>query len=358
MAAPGTPPGVGGGSVDRAEMSAAIELSAKTLLAGMFGKMEELMGGQHQKKIIQDAIHEGLEPVQEDLAALTRRMSRLEEKYARQNAAGDGGEDTWYGWHNYGSSSTPAWHRMDDDDVWPDPTPYEATWAERAGGKAAGSNAKASGKSVAKGGKSAAAKTPPSASAKAYANKIRISTFGGERVKIADLKETVLEYLAEQQPAQTIAINGSIFGNSYTVVFGGSAEQGAACALAALKALKIEGGAYRKVHCRSAIDGRPPVQLYFNPDKNASQQASEFHFRVFKRAVHATHGEESWLVDPRDRMLSLAFRPIVQLLPVRGTAGYKVLFHNPAALELFTPEQQATVAAAYRTAADADTSRG
>ncbi len=74
--------------------------------------------------------------------------------------------------------------------------------------------------------------------------------------------------------------------------------------------------------------------------------------------MRATHNDPNYLVDPRDKLLSLAYRPIVQLLPVRGTADYKVLFHNPAASEIFSPEQQATVAAAYRSAVVAETQRG
>ena len=284
------------------------------------------------------------------MCALTRRLSILEEKYARQNAEGDGTEDTWEGWWDYGSSAGAAWHNYDVDN----PTPHEANWAERAA-KAAGGKGKVKGGG--KGKEKAKAKPPPNATAKANPNKIRISTFKGERVKITDLKEAVLAYLAGVN--QTIQVNGSVFGNNYTVVFGGTAEEGAACVQATNKGRKFEGGAgYRKVYCKSAIEGNAPVQLFFNPDKNAVQQAAEYHFRVFKRAVRATHNDESFLVDPRDKMFSLAWRPIVQLLPVRGTGDYKVLFHNPAALEIFSPEQQSTVVAAYRTAIDNDRLHG
>jgi hypothetical protein len=354
MDAPATPLGAGGGTVNRAELNNTIT----TALGSIYARMEELMAPAKRATEIAEAVQTRLAPVQEDLAALHRRMSKLEERFAWQNYAGDGGEASWDGWQDYGhgAASDGAWESYDTDPTWLFPNPREATWAERAA-KVAGGVAKGSGKGKDKGKEKAKAKTLPSATAKPSSNKVRISTFGGERVKIADLKEAVNTYLAGNN--QPITFNGSIFGNSYSIVFGGTAEQGAACAQAALKGLKLEGGAgYRKVHCRSAIEGRAPVQLFFNPDKNAAQQASEYHFRVFKRAVKETHDDPNYLVDPRDKMLSLAYRPIVQLLPVRGTADYKVLFHNPAALEIFSPEQQTTVAEKYRTTVAAEALRG
>jgi hypothetical protein len=352
-AAPGTPPDAGQGTVTRAEMGAYKE-TMDGALERMFTKMAQLMQPEAATRraeiteAVTAAVQGVMAPIRTDLSDIDRRMSLLEQKFAYQNAAGDGQEgyqDEWSGWWYYDEPSQQEW---------PEPT-----WAERVA-KGAG---KGKEKAVGKGKVVGKAKAPPpfaDRAAKANPCKLRVSTLGGERVRLADIKEAVLAYLEEQAHTQTITFSGSVFGNNYAIVFGGSPEAGGACVQAAIKALKRPGGGgYRKIFCPSALgDDKPQVQLFFNQDKPPAQQATEFHFRAFKRAVRSVCDNKDFLVDPRDKLFSLAWRPIVQLLPIRGTWDYKVLFHNPAALELFTEEQQTAVAAAYAAAVITGAQRG
>jgi hypothetical protein len=340
-AARGTPPGAGQGLVTRSE------------LENMFTRMAKLMQPPETRKAeiteaVTAAVQGVMAPIRKDIGDIERRMSLLEQKFARQDAAGDGHEgyqDDWSGWWHYDETS---------QNEWPEPS-----WAERVvkgGGKG---KEKPVGKNKAAG----KAKPPPQVadrSAKANPCKLRVSTLGGERVRHADIKEAVLGYLEEQAHTESITFSGSVFGNNYAIVFGGSPEVGGACVQAAIRALKRpNGNGYRKVFCPSALgDDHPQVQHFFNQDKPPAQQATEFHFRAFKRAVRSVCDNKDFLIDPRDKLFSLAWRPMVQLLPIRGTHEYKVVFHLPAARELFTEDQQNTVYTAYAAAVATGAQRG
>ena len=323
---PRTPVGAGHGSVSRNDMAAAID--------GLFDKMVRLMEPRHQE--IQQAVSTAIQPMQSELEAMGRRLSALERRFEGENAEGD---QQWPGWSNLGDDESPAWHRD-----WVDYPPAELTWAQRAAqhAKGDGKGAKA-GKAkapAAGGGRSA---PPP----KLNPGKIRITTLNGDRVKLTDIKEAVLAFIMESNPATDVIFSGSVFGKAYTATFRGSAEAGALCVKNALARLKCPEGGYRKLYCPSPIEGQPAVQLFLNMDKAPAQMAADYNFRALKRAVKAVHDDAHYLCDTRDQVISLAYRPLVQLMANRGGQGYRVVWPRPAANELFTAVQQEEIAAAY-----------
>ena len=99
------------------------------------------------------------------------------------------------------------------------------------------------------------------------------------------------------------------------------------------------------------------IQLFLNTDKAPSQMAREYQFRTLKRVVKAVHDDPNYMCDNRGQLISLAFRPIVQILPNRGSEGYRVVWHR-AASDLFSPVQQEEVALAFATAMASEASRG
>ena len=339
--APRTPQGAGHGSVNRADMSAAMD--------DLFQKMVRLMEPRHQE--IQQSVATAIQPLQSDLEAMGLRLSALEKRFQDENAEGD---QQWPGWKNYGDEDHPAWHKEEwhEDES----QPAAPTWAQRAAKHAKGDGKGAKGaKSAAKGKDTAAARA--AAPNKLNPSKIRISTLNGNRVKIADLKQVVLAFIAETAADAEVIINGSVFGKAYTATFRASSEEGATLVKNCLAALKVPEGGYRKLWCPSPVDGQEAIQLFLNTDKAPAQMAREYQFRTLKRCVKAVHDEPNYMCDPRDQLMSLAFRPIVQILPNKNTEGYRVVWHH-AAMDLFTPVQQEEVSLAFATAVTSEASRG
>ena len=325
-ASPGTPEGAGHGTVSRNDMAAAMD--------GLFERMVRLMEPRHQE--IQQSVAAAIQPLQGDLEAMGRRLRALEWRCAGENAEGD---QQWPGWSNWGDDEFPAWHRD-----WVEYPPAELTWAQRAAQHAKGDG---------KGAKSGKNKAPaagggrPSPPPKLNPGKIRITTLNGARVKLTDIKEAVLGFILESDPAADIIFNGSVYGKAYTATFRASAEAGALCVKNALARLKCPEGGYRKLYCPSPIEGQPAVQLFLNMDKAPAQMAADYNFRALKRAVKAVHDDAHYLCETRDQVISLAYRPLVQLMANRGGQGYRVVWHRPAANGLFTAVQQEEIAAAY-----------
>ena len=294
---------------------------------------------------IATAVETALVPIQDNIKDITRRLCDVEEYYKDARAQGDQYGDT---------SRNNGWTDYDDD--YPPPA-AEPTWAERAAKSGKGASAArpaGPGVRTPRGTPGAAssgpaAKSPVARPAAVNLGKLRVSTLGGVRLRHDDIKLAVCTFVSAADPNGDYVFSGGVFGKHFTVQFKGTPQEGAACVKTVLASLKVEGGGYRKVLCPSPIAGAPPVQLFFNTDRSATQMAAEFHFRTLKRAVKRARPDDHYLCDGRDKLISCQYHPIVQLQDDRA-GGYRVLWHRAGADPLFSAVAQLDITKDYNTA--------
>ena len=161
-------------------------------------------------------------------------------------------------------------------------------------------------------------------------------------------------FLAEKGPVPDYTLSGGIFGKSYAIDFKGGAAIAGPLVRVTLDSLKQPDGTWRKLHCPSPIQGEPEIQLFLNPDRDPIKLQSDFHFRCLKRSVQKLRPDPTYLNDPRDLLISLRFRSLVQLVWDWNKGAYKIVWFE-AGRVFFPQEARSDVEKSY---ADATTNPG
>ena len=362
VAAPGTPPGARVSLVPLAELSSIMEQFTYMLDAN-FAKLQA---------IIVPTVASAVAPLLGQVSDLTQRMEYLERRLNENTYTPP---QSWsdQGWTDYGNDGYAPEARQGydwnlDDDVFDthEFPPLQPTWAQRAASGAKGPKASSAGGGQSKGkgkggkppgkqgnkagvapGKSGGKVTPPAPRPAASSSKIRITTLAGARVRLEDLTETIDKFIKEAGPAPEYRLNGGRFGKSYTVEFKGGSEIGATLVRSVLGSLKLADGTWRKLTCPAPVPGEPPVALFLNRDSDPAKRSNDWHFRCLKRAAQKVRPDPQYLCDPRDMLVSLRWRSVVQLVWDWHRSAFKVVWHEAGAASLFSPEDRASIEKDY-----------
>jgi hypothetical protein len=192
--------------------------------------------------------------------------------------------------------------------------------------------------------------------ASANPRRIRISTFGGQRARRADV-ENVVNSIAKDANLEGFSFAGGPLGKDFSINFGGEALAAASSAKQFLGSLRGEGTSWVESHVISHRAGEQQIRLYFNPDRTVKQQVADLHWRAFKKAMVQTH-EADYLMDARDKVISCKFIPLEQLALHRAKGTFNIVWFQADIDAFLSKEQQGLVVTAYHNIVDAGPSRG